>query len=330
MARPELFDEEILKKGARIVKSTNVEVAQVIGINPAARSTTVKPSGNASVILKTPSGIHTEHSEDYFRIMQLNKDSETAAYLLKTCPEILEESSWSSTKSDYVVYTPCENPKGVIYKEDMQGVKHLKLIQLVQNSWVLEGKTEELCYVPTTNHNVSNTVIIDNKEEIVDYIFENQNYFAAVSFLSLFGDKDYAQAPFTSVLRTQGLVDKYGDGVMFMAGLIVDGLHQFNEDLWLATTHILDKNIPLSGSRDQVLLKKDWLKRVKQFSKNYFKGDLNKTVYCMKDVHLWHKWNTISRNFKLIDYPSILTKPNFTAIDTMGAIACSGTSCEIV
>lgn len=47
MTRPELFNEEILVKGAEIVKSTNVEVADIIGINHSARTTTVKPSGNA-------------------------------------------------------------------------------------------------------------------------------------------------------------------------------------------------------------------------------------------------------------------------------------------
>lgn len=329
MMRPELFDEEILKEGARIVKETNAEVADIIGINYAARTTTVKPSGNASVILKTASGIHPEHSKRYFRIMQLNKDSDTAKYLLENCPEVLEESVWSSTNTDYVVYSPCENPDGTLYKEEMQGVKHLKLIELVQNSWVSEGKRQERCYNPTSMHNVSNTVIIDDKEEIVNYIFEHQDNFTAVSFLSMFGDKDYAQAPFTSVLDTKELIEKYGDGVMFMAGLIVDGLHYFNGDLWTATTHVLNSDLQIVGSREQSLLKKDWIRRVKQYSKNYFKGDLNKTIYCMKDVHLWHKWNTINRNFKLIDYPSILSKPNFIDVDTLGAIACSGGACEV-
>lgn len=330
MMRPELFDEEILKEGARIVKDTNAEVADLIGINHAARTTTVKPSGNASVILKTASGIHPEHSKRYFRVMQINKDSDTAKYLLANCPEILEESVWSSTNSDYVVYSPCENPEGTLYKDEMQGVKHLKLIELVQNSWVSEGKRKERCYNPTSMHNVSNTVIIDNKEEIVDYIFEHQDNFTAVSFLSLFGDKDYNQAPFTSVLDTKEIIEKYGDGAIFMAGLIVDGLHYFNGDLWSATSHVANNELQIVGSREQTLLKKDWIRRVKQYSKNYFKGDLSKTIYCMKDVHLWHKWNTINRNFKLIDYPSILTKPNYLDVDTLGAIACSGGACEIV
>lgn len=330
MTRPELFDKDILTKGARIVKETNKEVADIIGINYSARSTTVKPSGNASVVLKTASGIHPEHSKRYFRIMQLNKESETAKYLEEHRPEMLENSVWSSTNSDYVVYSPCVNPEGTLYKEEMQGIKHLKLIQLVQKYWVKEGKREERCYVPTTEHNVSNTVIIDNKEEIVEYIFENQSEFTAVSFLSMFGDKDYNQAPFTSVLNTEDLIEKYGDGSMFMAGLIVDGLQYFEGDLWKATTHVMDREMPFEGTRAQVLLKKDWVRRVKKFSANYFKKDISKTIYCMKDVHLWHKWNTISKNFKAVDFTEILTKPEFIDVDTLASIACQGGSCEIV
>jgi ribonucleoside-diphosphate reductase alpha chain len=329
MTRPELFDERILTVGSEVVKINNKGVAEIIGINQAARTTCVKPSGNASVILQTASGIHPEHSEKYFRIMQLNKDSETAKWMLTNRPEMIENSVWSSTGTDYVVYSPCVNPEGTLYKEEMQGVKHLKLIELVQNSWVTGGKNEELCYNKDSQHNVSNTVIIDNKEDIVNYIFNNQDSFTAVSFLSMFGDKDYNQAPFTSVLNTEEIFNKYGEGTLFMSGLIVDGLHYFNNDLWNATQHILNKELQFTGDRTQVLLKKEWVRRSKQFANNYFNKDIKKMVYCMKDVHLWHKWNTIQRNFRPVDFTKILTKPRFTEIDTLSAISCAGGSCEI-
>lgn len=329
MARPELFNDLILQEGAKIVKETNKEIANILNINIAARTTTVKPSGNASVILKTPSGIHPEHSERYFRIMQINKDSETAKYLEENNFEMLEESSWSATNTDYVIYCPFENIEGTLYKDEMTGIKHLELIKLVQNNWVRPGKNIEKCYKETTEHNVSNTVIIDHIEDMVNYIFDNQYDFSAVSFLSSYGDKDYAQAPNTSVLTTQELVNKYGDGVIFTAGLIVDGLHYFNNDLWKACNHVQNKELTIEGTRTQVLLKKDWIKRVKNFSKNYFKNDLQKTIYCIKDVHLWHKWNKINQNFSLIDYTKVLKEPQYSDIDTMGAIACSGGQCEI-
>ena len=329
MTRPELFNEEILKKGAEIVKKTNKEVARLIGIRPAARTTTVKPSGNASVILKTASGIHPEHSKRYFRVMQLNKESETAKYMLAHYPEMLEESLWSNTQSDWVVYVPCENHDNVIVKDDMHGVKHLRLIELVQNSWVKAGKNEEYCYNKLTNHNVSNTVIIDDKKEVVDYIFEHQASFSAVSFISRFGDKEYAQAPFTSVLNTEEIVKKYGDASIFMSGLIVDGLHYFNNDLWRAVKNAMDPKLPVTGTREDVLLRKDWLRRVRQFSQNYFNGDLTTTIYCMKDVHLWHKWVKIKRHFKLVDFVTLLKEPEYMEVSKTSAIACSGGVCEI-
>jgi ribonucleoside-diphosphate reductase alpha chain len=166
-------------------------------------------------------------------------------------------------------------------------------------------------------------------DEVVDYIFEHQDNFSAVSFISQNGDKDYAQAPFTSVLNTEEIVEKYGDASIFMSGLIVDGLHYFSNDLWTAVKLVMDPKMPISGTRSDVLLKKDWLRRVKQFSRNYFNGDLNMTIYCMKDVHLWHKWVKIKRHFKLVDFVSLLHQPEYLEITTTSAVACSGGVCEI-
>jgi ribonucleoside-triphosphate reductase len=329
MTQPFLFNEEILKKGAEIVKQVNEEVANIIGINPGARCTTVKPSGNSSVILGTSSGIHPEHSKRYFRVMQLNKDANTAKWLKENMPEILEESLWSANNTDYCVFVPIENTDKTIYKEDMKGIKHLELIKLVQNSWVEYGTRPERSYDPKLRHNVSCTVIIDDYDKIGEYLFTNQNYFGAVSFLSDFGDKDYTQAPFTSILNTQELVDKYGTGVMFASGLIVDGLHCFNDNLWEACESVLKDVATLEGTRQQVLLKKDWVRRVKKFSKNYFKNNLQETIYCIKDVHLWHKWNNIGKSFKSVDFSKILEKPEYKDIDTTAGMSCSGGACEI-
>jgi len=330
MDNPELFNAEILREGVKIVKETNKEVADIIGISYAARLTCTKPSGNASVVLGTPSGIHPEHSEMYFRVMQLHKDSEVAKWIETNMPELLEESQWSATKSDYVVFVPIENGKNAIFKKELRDIKHLELIKLVQEHWVFPGTNAETAYNPNHHHNVSNTVIIDNKDEIVDYIFNNQEYFVAVSFLSRFGDKDFTQAPFTSVLNTEQLIKEYGDSVVFMSGLIVDGLHYFNNDLWRACSCVSNRDYNLYGTRDQVLLQQDWVRRVKKFAKNYMKNDLTKTIYCIKDVHLSHKWNTVNRIFtKIPDFANILKKPLFKNMDELGAVACAGGACEI-
>lgn len=328
MNNPSLFDADLLKEGAEIVKRVNKEVADIIEINQAARTTCVKPSGNASVVLGTASGIHPEHSEKYFRIMQLNKESNTAKWLTDNMPFLLEESVWSTTKSDYVVFVPVENPKKGLFKKDMKGIKHLELIKLVQQNWVNAGTNPERCVYNPINHNTSCTVIIDDKDAIVDYIWDNKEDFTAVSFMSDYGDKDFNQAPFTSVLNLEELVSEYGKGAVLASGLVVDGLHYFDNNLWLACDTLIE-GLPVTGTREQVLLKKYWLDRAKKFAKNYFKGDIRRMVYCLKDIHLFHKWETITRQFKEVDFGQILDKPQFKDIADYGAMSCSGSQCEI-
>lgn len=329
MNNPSLFDADLLKQGAEIVKMTNKQVAEIIEINQAARTTCVKPSGNASVVLGTASGIHPEHSEKYFRIMQLNKESNTAKWLTDNMPFLLEESVWSTTKSDYVVFVPVENPKKGLFKKDMKGIKHLELIKLVQQNWVNAGTNPERCVYNPINHNTSCTVIIDDKDLIVNYIWDNKEDFTAVSFMSDYGDKDFNQAPFTSVLNLEELVSEYGKGAVLASGLVVDGLHYFDNNLWLACDTLID-GLPVTGTREQVLLKKYWLDRAKKFAKNYYKGDIRRMVYCLKDIHLFHKWETITRQFKEVNFGEILDKPQFKDISDYGAMSCAGGSCEIV
>jgi len=328
MNNPKLFNAELLEEGAQVVKDTNKELSFLIEINQAARTTCVKPSGNASVVLGTASGIHPEHSEKYFRIMQLNKESNTAKWLEENMSFLLEESVWSSTKSDYVVFVPVENPKNGLFKKDMKGIKHLDLIKLVQQHWVNAGTNPELCTYSPVNHNTSCTVIIDDKDSIVEYIWEQRDFFTAVSFMSDYGDKDFNQAPFTSVLDLEEIVESYGKGSIMASGLVVDGLHYFDNNLWLACDTILE-SLPVTGTREQVLLKNYWITRAKKFAKNYFKNDLRKMVYCLKDVHLFHKWETVTRQFKEVNFGEILNKPQYKDVSDYAAMSCSGGSCEI-
>ena len=287
-------------------------------------------SHNSSTILMCAPGIHPEHSKRYFRIMQVNKGLETAQWLLENVPDMIEESAWSSTNSDYVVYTPITNDDTTLFKSDMIGATHLEKIKFAQEHWVNKGKVVDRCIRPETNHNISCTVIVEDYDEVAKYIFDNQYAFTAVSFVSNAVDKDYSQAPYTSVLTSQELLDKYGDGVMFASGLIVDGLHYYDNNLWEACSSVLNRDKKFEGTRTEVLLKKDWVRRAKQFAKNYFKNDLDRTVYCLKDVHLWYKWNKISKTFKEVDFEQILTKPTYNDVDKYSAVACSGGQCELI
>ena len=325
MNNPEiLFDAKILEKGAAIVKQVNREVALLLGINPAARTTCVKPSGNASVLLMTASGIHAEHAPMYIRHIQMNKESDIAQLIRKTNPHMVEESVWSANKTDYVVAFPVVAKKGSYYKEDLLGIKHLELIKKAQKHWVDAGTNTTLCVDPTIRHNVSNTIIVDDWDEVEKYVFENRNFFAGISFLSPSGDKDYAQAPNTKVIEAREMVKQYGNGAVFASGLVVDGIKAFN-NLWMACMAVYGKYEEDFSSEDSVnLLKKDWIRRFHKFAENYFKGDMKKAEYCLKDVYNLHKWEKIQQNLHFVKWEEHLTTQKFVDVDTMGAAACVG------
>lgn len=329
MNNPEiLLNPENLQKGATLVKATNEKVAKLIGINPAARCTTTKPSGNASVLLKTASGIHGEHSPRYLRNVQLNKDSEVAKLLMRKNSEMLEESVWSANKTDYVASFPFISQKGSKYKSELYGVKLLEFVKLVQENWVEYGTNEQYCVDKRLRHNVSNTIQVDNWDEVKEYIWDNKEIFAGISLLPLSGDKDYAQAPFTEVLTAKEISKRYGDAAFFASGMIVDGLKAFN-NLWIATQTAQGFGEDISQETAETMLKRDWVRRFMKYSNNYFSGNMKESEYCLKDVYLLHKWNSIQRNLVDVDFSEALKEQQYTDIDTTGAAACSAGGCEV-
>ena len=296
-----LFDEKILQKGAKIVKDVNKEVAAVIGINPAARTTCVKPSGNASVLLQTASGIHAEHSSMYIRNVQMNKESEITQAIMKTNPYMVEESVWSAGGTDVVVSFPILPKKGSMYKDDLLGVKHLELVAKAQKYWVEAGTNEDLCADKGVRHNVSNTIIVDDWDAVEKYVFENRRSFAGISFLGMTGDKDYNQAPNTAVITAKDMVKKYGNAAVFASGMVVDALKCFN-NLWdaCATAKGFGEDISLETSENAI--KRDWVRRFKKFADNYLNEDTMLAEYCLKDAYLLHKWNKIQSTLQTVDW----------------------------
>ena len=325
-----LFDEDNMRKGAEVVKYWNKVVAKHLGINQAARTCCVKPSGNASVLLKTASGIHGEHSPRYIRHVQMNKEGEVAALLAEMNPNMVEDSVWSNNGTDYCVAFPVESPEGSVYKSDLLGVKQLAFVKKAQQVWVEQGTNVELCVDKNLRHNVSNTITVDNWGEVTKYVFDNREWFAGISFMAASGDKAYPQAPFTEVLTQEQIVAKYGTAALFASGLIVDGLDAFAGNLWTACSTAQGFGEELGEPCHKNMLKHDWVRRASKFSDNYFDKDLALMSDCLKDVYSLHKWEKVTNNISSVDWVASLGEKAFTDIDTLGAVACSGGVCDIV
>lgn len=330
MNNPEiLFDKQNMIKGANLVKQVNAQVSKIIGINRAARTTAVKPSGNASVLLGTASGIHGEHSPKYFRHVQMNRMDEVAQLLEKVNPKMVERSVWSANGTDVVVAFPIVTKDGSIYKKDLMGVKQLEYVKLAQQNWIEAGTNVELCRDSRLRHNVSNTITVDDWDEVEEYIYQNRQWFAGISLLSSYGDRAYVQAPFTEVFDANQILEMYGEGALFASGLVVEALHAFNQNLWIACDTAMGFGLTLSEDSEDVL-KRDWVRRAKKFADNYFDGDMTRMTFCLKDCYNLHKWNNIQKTVVDINFANELQEKVFVDADSLVAQGCSGSACEVV
>lgn len=357
MDNPEvLFDPKIQKRGAEIVNETNRAVAKLIKINPAARTTCIKPSGSASILLESASGIHAHHARRYLRRIQSNEEESSLAFFKQHNPLAVEKSVWSATGTDYSVIFPCEVPKGAIVNNQISALEFLEKIKSTQLNWVKTGTNKELCAIPYLEHNVSSTVTVkdDEWEDVSKFLYENRYHFTGVSLLSLSGDLDYHQSPRASVLTPNELVKEYGDASVFASGLVVDGLAAFNDNLWAACDAAIgigedikdeleepsypkQRNYKALSSyfeaREQYeswFAKKDWVRRLNQFAERYFDGDLRRATYCCKHVSLWKTWVDLRREYKEVDWSQMECGPEYQNADEQAAAACSGGACEIV
>jgi len=323
-----LFNDDIQREGAEIVKITNKIIAKMIGINQAARTTCVKPSGNASVLLQTASGISGEHAPTYFRNMQMNKDNDVAKIFALHNPEAVEEGVWEKSGRDWCFSIPIVAPKNSLFKRHLVGINQLELVRITQNNWVEYGTNENLCVNPVVRHNVSNTIQVDDWDAVKEYIFKYRNDFAGISLLGISGDKVYAQAPFTEVFTKEQLLKFYGDAALFASGLIVDGMHVFADDLWAACDKALRSNKEDSLPFEKNFPQEDWVRRCKKFADNYFNSDVGMTTHCLKDIYNYHKWVKITGNLTEIEWISENIKPEYAEVDTLTAAACAGGVCE--
>ena len=194
-----------MSKAADIVKRENSRVAKIIGINKAARCTTVKPAGTTSLALGTSSGIHAWHNDYYVRRMRVGKNEAIYQYLATNHPDLVEDDYFRPHDSA-VICIPQKAPKGAILRNESP-FQLLERIKKVATEWVKIGHR-----TGSNTHNVSATISLQPKDWDLagEWMWENREYYNGLAVLPFDGGT-YVQAPFEDITE-----DKYKKMLEFL------------------------------------------------------------------------------------------------------------------
>ena len=186
-----------LKKSADIAKEENARVAEIIGINKAARVTTVKPSGTSSLVLGTSSGIHAWHNDYYIRRIRVGKNEPIYTYLAINHPQLVEDDYFKPT-IQAVISVPQQAPEGSILRTE-NVIDMLERVKKFNIQWVKRGHRKG-----ANTNNVSATVSIQKHEweAVGQWMWENRETFNGLSVLPYDGGS-YTQAPFEDITKEQ-------------------------------------------------------------------------------------------------------------------------------
>ena len=182
-----------LEEAAKEAKKTTEEIAKIIGINKAARVTTVKPSGTSSLVLGTSSGIHAWHNDFYIRRMRLGKNESLYKHLAKYHPELVEDDFF---KPDIqaIISVPQKSPEGAIYRTE-SALDLLERTKRLNLEWVKTGHR-----AGSNTNNVSTTVSVkpDEWDDVGEWMWKNKNTFNGLAVLP-YDNGTYTQAPFEDI-----------------------------------------------------------------------------------------------------------------------------------
>jgi ribonucleoside-triphosphate reductase len=198
-----------LEEAANIVKQENERVAKLIGINKAARTTTIKPSGTSSLVLGTSSGIHAWHDNYYIRRVRIGKNESLYTYLLVYHNELLEDDYFKPNIQS-VVSIPQKSPEGSILRTE-SALNLLERVKKFNIEWVKTGHRKG-----ENTNNVSATISIKENEweEIGNWMWDNRFFYNGLSVLP-YDSHSYVQSPFESCSK-----EKYEE--------LIKSLHQID------------------------------------------------------------------------------------------------------
>lgn len=222
------LDPKTLRQAAEHVVECNRKIAKLLGINPAARCTTVKPGGTAPLVLGcVASGSTPHHAPRYFRTVTANPLEPVAQHFRKMNPHMVEVKP----NGDWALTFCVDAPDNAITLEDLSPIDHMEHIYTLYENWIKPGTARtdvvgsvvlyeasdmaqpigriqtdqdlkqaglpEGMFTSALTHNVSCTIVVgsDEWDSVINNAWENRHRITAMAFLPRFADDVYPYAP---------------------------------------------------------------------------------------------------------------------------------------
>jgi len=179
-----------LEEAAAVAVAENKKVANLIGIKPAARVTTIKPAGTSSMVLGCSSGIHAWHNDYYIRRLRVGKNEDIYQYLFQNYPELVEDE-YFRPHDTAVISIPQKAPDKAILRHET-ALDLLTRVKHFSEKWIHPGHTSG-----NNTHNISATVSMkdDEWDDVGEWMWKNREFYNGLSVLPFTGG-NYVQPPF--------------------------------------------------------------------------------------------------------------------------------------
>lgn len=173
----------VLKRLREEAVKVNKEYAKILGINPSAAITCVKPSGTVSQLVDSASGIHERYAPFYIRRVRGDKKDPLAEFMMAH-GYAAEEDVYGSSR--WVFSFPIKAPPGARVTADVTAIQQLEMWKIYQENWC--------------EHKPSITVYVGEDEwmEVGAWVYANLDILSGVSFLPR-DTGTYRQAPYEEI-----------------------------------------------------------------------------------------------------------------------------------
>lgn len=196
---PAWLTADILRQGAKAVVETNIQTAELLGINKAKACMTVKPSGTASLLLGgIGSGMHFHHAKRYIRRVTANENEEAFKEYRKVNPTACVQKPNGDWVIEFAMGTSGKT-RGQVCAMDILNVQ-----TSLYHNWVCGG---DPCI--EKHHNVSATIDVkdDEWDGLISYVSHHSGSLPpATSFMPYHGDSIYEFAPREAVTTVSSML----------------------------------------------------------------------------------------------------------------------------